>query len=510
MPIASPAVAVTPLRLITYNILADALCMTSKHSYCDAAERSWGDASAGRCQRLLAEILSYDADVVCLQECNTRCFDEFCCEMGDGTGGAPAATSEERRIYAGFHHSSFLSSASDAAAARESETGLAVFVRSSAWRPAAIKAHRLGSLDDAHRHSGRLAQKLRDQSDSLLLLLLQHTASGARVVIGNTHLHWDPRWPHLKASQGELAARCLDEFASSTGRGTTAARRAGGRAGPVAAPSLLPSVVLAGDFNSVPVLQPSFLRAEAQAALPSPLPPSWQASALYRLLSTGSVPPDHPEHPTAFEAKHDVQSSPVQSSQGKARQGKASQGKAEPDVQAGGGAAAASTGAAERHRKKRAKTAAACKPPLGPLTTRLQLRDSHAHALSAGPLPLTTHADDFAGCIDYIFVSDCRGAAADGGMGSSAAAEAPPSSDCPVAALPAAAGMPSGGADLSSSGGADLSSSSRQRHPRVEVLEVLAMPYDLERPGAFGKVPSAEWPSDHLCLGALLGIPQAE
>lgn len=250
-------------RLITYNILTDVLCMTDKHSYASTADREWGGPSSGRCARILSEVRSYDADIICLQECSLKCFDEFC---------------DSLRGYDGFHHSSFLSSKDDATLARQSETGLATFVRTAAWRPLAVRAHRLGALEWTQRHTGKLRKKLETLADSVLLLRLAHEPSGATLAVGNTHLHWDPNWPHLKASQGELAARALADFAVSTTRST-----------------IIPSLVLAGDFNSVPCLQPSFLPQEQQEALPNPLPEEWRASALYHLLSHGTLPADHPE-----------------------------------------------------------------------------------------------------------------------------------------------------------------------------------------------------------------------
>ena len=114
---------------------------------------------------------------------------------------------------------------------------------------------------------------------------------------------------------------------------------------------------------------------------------------------------------------------------------------------------------------------------LGALQTGLCLRDAYHDALARGPLPLTTHADDFAGCIDYCWVS-CgppNVEEVEGGSGHRTPLEAG-AVDCSVA-------------------------------PRVEVLEVLDMPYDVAHPELFGRIPSADWPSDHLALGVLLGIP---
>ena len=276
---ATGAVPAARARLVSYNILADELCMTEKHSYCPVKDREWhGDS--GRGARLVAELLSYEADIVCLQECSLRKFDD-CFRTGLG------------KEFTGFHHSAHLSTRRAAAEARMSVTGLATFVRSAAWKPVNVQAVRLGEDSDARGHIGSLQQTLRARDESVLLVLLEHVASGARLAVGNTHLHWDPRQPHVKSSQAELAARGLAAFASVRPAGAPSTEASAATSCPVA---------LVGDFNSVPHLQPSFLPSAQRAALPELLPEEWRASAVYRLLSNGTVESTHPEHPTAFAA----------------------------------------------------------------------------------------------------------------------------------------------------------------------------------------------------------------
>ena len=55
--------AVRPLRIMTYNVLADSYAYSSRYSYCPAERLDW----AGRKAAVLGQILSTDADVVCLQ-----------------------------------------------------------------------------------------------------------------------------------------------------------------------------------------------------------------------------------------------------------------------------------------------------------------------------------------------------------------------------------------------------------------------------------------------------------
>ena len=175
-----PARAATAVRhtatasLVTYNILADGerLAMSSKHDYCSRELREWGDSRRGRCARLVAELSSYEADVICLQECSATAFvqiqdgldrvqppsqpsadaqaDVPSWALVDGPGhpssGAvvPAMT--------GFHASDLLVG-QQAREAKLSDTGLATFVRTkSKWRVAGAHAVRLGDLLEEGRH----------------------------------------------------------------------------------------------------------------------------------------------------------------------------------------------------------------------------------------------------------------------------------------------------------------------------------------------------------------------
>ena len=45
-----------------------------------------------------------------------------------------------------------------------------------------------------------------------MFVLLEHARTKQRLVVGNTHLFWDPRYPHIKAAQAELACTAARAF----------------------------------------------------------------------------------------------------------------------------------------------------------------------------------------------------------------------------------------------------------------------------------------------------------
>lgn len=71
-----------------------------------------------------------------------------------------------------------------------------------AWKPVKVQAVRLGDHSAARGHIGSLKNKLQSLQHSVLMVLLEHVASGARLAVGNTHLFSDPKQPHVKSSQG--------------------------------------------------------------------------------------------------------------------------------------------------------------------------------------------------------------------------------------------------------------------------------------------------------------------
>lgn len=55
---------VQELTVVTYNMLADKYAMSGHHKYCPTEHLEW----SSRSPRLLDEITSYKADILCLQE----------------------------------------------------------------------------------------------------------------------------------------------------------------------------------------------------------------------------------------------------------------------------------------------------------------------------------------------------------------------------------------------------------------------------------------------------------
>ena len=113
------------------------------------------------------------------------------------------------------------------------------------------------------------------------------TRASVPVVLTNTHLYWDPKFPQSKASQCEILGKIIKEEVEDWIT-TTATKE--------------PHQILAGDFNSIPHFQPQFCSTEQLELLEPGLleEGSLMRSGVYELLTGGGLSPEHPEHPDSF------------------------------------------------------------------------------------------------------------------------------------------------------------------------------------------------------------------
>jgi hypothetical protein len=190
-----------------------------------------------------------------------------------------------------------------------------------------------------------------------LVARLRHRVSEREVICAGLHLYWDPHYPHTKVSQAEMACRAVRAFA--------------GEQGIPHAP-----VILVGDLNSVPHMQPGFLPDATRDSIPARgyLPPDTEeclaASGVYQLLHRGELPSYHPEHPDTFGKPVVV---------------------VVPDIPADIVVSAPTKG-------KKKKTEAGA----GSLYSGLDLQSAYETVRGGRPIPFSTKCADFCGALDYI------------------------------------------------------------------------------------------------------------
>lgn len=234
--------------LLSYNLLADLYATSDMFSYCPPWALSW----TYRKQNLLREIVSYGADILCLQEVQSDHFEEFFAPELEKHGYAAVYKKKTAEVYTGTAYAI---------------DGCATFYRRD--RFSLVKKYEVEfnkaaqSLSDAFIPSAsRKAALSRLLKDNVALIIVLEArdivanidlsqAGGQRqlLCVANTHIHANPELKDVKVWQVHTLMKGLEKIASSAS---------------------IPMLV-AGDFNAVP------------------------GSAPHSLLTTGRVDAVHPE-----------------------------------------------------------------------------------------------------------------------------------------------------------------------------------------------------------------------
>ena len=327
-------------KVISYNILADGenLALSSKHDYCSLELRRW----ELRFKKIKYELSLYDPDIICLQEILPNAFLSDFQPYLDEEG------------YLGTY-------------SRDPNSGnyiaVSTFVKKSMFKIISEKNVNFSNMIEKGVHSGKFKKKLEKLRESVLLQLLKHKTSGNLILNMNTHIHWNPSYPNVKAQQCEFACKAAIKFLKESCGGLEIEKDNIG-------------VVFAGDFNSIRNVQLHFLPTIQQ---------QWykhneeknKLGGAYQLLSTGTLPQTHPEHPDSFA-------------------------KSTPPI-----IATKETTSNENPRKKKTKK----NQPVyvGMLQTNLDFN----HVYKDFKIPFTTKCPDFQGPLDYLFFTrktlECKG-----------------------------------------------------------------------------------------------------
>ncbi|PSC74002.1 Ccr4p [Micractinium conductrix] len=251
-----------PLTVVTYNILADKYATSGAHAYCPPQFLAW----PYRKQRILQQVLDFQADLLCLQEVERAFFEGELEPLLAEHGYEGLYASRPRRPV-------------DPPSVPEEGIGL-LFRRERLERQAS-RAVRFADVVPPALSGAKFWEAVKKREDGALLALLRDRASGRSLLAGCTHLYYDPRFPDIKLAQSWLLCRAAVTFL----RGQPAL---GGLA-PEQLAARVP-VILCGDFNSLAVKR----RSDAFDTVP---PGGALVGGVYRLLAGEEVDPTHQDHP---------------------------------------------------------------------------------------------------------------------------------------------------------------------------------------------------------------------
>lgn len=266
------------IRILCYNILAENYAMSERINYCPQWALQWDY----RKHRILKEVSLYDPDIMCLQEVESEQFRAFFMPelMQRGYSGvfrpkSRARTMDDWRRVDGcviFYKRDMFEEIQE---------------YTFEFQSIALQKHEQLTLGGNDSGMNRLITK--DNIAVALILQLTNaptrkSATGAsvkrdRLIVVNTHIHWDPDYADVKLMQTQLLIEKLEDVlisqhsrmlqergeSSATGQRSNSTRGRGGYAGGnnghsgsghhaasvIAAMQEIP-VIVTGDFNSVP------------------------------------------------------------------------------------------------------------------------------------------------------------------------------------------------------------------------------------------------------------------
>lgn len=220
--------------MMLYNTLCHHYATVKLYKYTPRWALEW----EYRKQRLTAEILEYGCDVVCLQEVETRLYNEYWLPLMEGAG------------YKGLFYCKTRSKTMGESELKKVD-GCATFYKTLRFQ--LLHRHNLEyntacMVLEKYKKTKDLFNRFMNKDHIALVLQLQHVATGEKIVFVNTHLHWDPAFNDVKALQVGILLEELQGIVRGFGDDPKTVQ-----------------LVICGDFNST------------------------RHSAVYQLFATGKV-----------------------------------------------------------------------------------------------------------------------------------------------------------------------------------------------------------------------------
>lgn len=223
---------------------------------------------------------------------------------------------------------------------RHSTIGCAIFCNNKKVEVLACKRVLLREFAPLQKCRSHVLQAdIAGKVNSMVMALIRVKSTGKTVLVANTHLFWDPKREDIKTMQICGMAAGIAEFCRVSGMD----------------PARPPPLIVCGDFNIMPyrtLPEDAFKTKLYTEELAAGTPPN---TALFELLSSGTLSADHPHHPDRWYAF--LPSKP------------------------------------------------SC-PRIGDLTIPFKLKNAYEAPFDAYAPVFTTKTDDFQGWLDHIFVSD--------------------------------------------------------------------------------------------------------
>ncbi|BGP47929.1 Glucose-repressible alcohol dehydrogenase transcriptional effector [Rhodotorula kratochvilovae] len=225
--------------LLCYNILCDKYATGQMYGYTPSWALNWDY----RKELVLQEVLNYGSDIVCLQEVDAEQYETYFLEH---------LSAQE---YDGVHYSKSRARTMSGDEKR-SVDGCATFFKNTVF--ALVEQHLVEFNQIALRRpdfkkTEDMFNRVMTKDNIAVVTLLEHRASGARLIVANAHIHWDPEFCDVKLVQVAMLMEEIGKVANDFARLPARRNLAEGydEAPHYANGSKIPTIIC-GDFNSTP------------------------------------------------------------------------------------------------------------------------------------------------------------------------------------------------------------------------------------------------------------------
>lgn len=173
--------------LMSYNTLCQHYATPKMYKYTPSWALNWDY----RREKLTEEIVLYSANIICLQEVETRSYEEYWVPFMLSKG------------YHGVFHCKSRAKTMNEKGAKKVD-GCATFYQTGVFELIDKKILEYGRLvisQDKFKKTDDVFNRFMNKDNIASVSILQHIPSGKKLVIANTHLHWDPEYNDVKAMQ---------------------------------------------------------------------------------------------------------------------------------------------------------------------------------------------------------------------------------------------------------------------------------------------------------------------
>ncbi|KAI0081942.1 hypothetical protein K474DRAFT_1655835 [Panus rudis PR-1116 ss-1] len=265
---------VETFSVLCYNILSEKCATERLYGYTP----SWALAWKYRKDLIMEELKNHDSDFLCLQEVDSSQYEEYFLES--------LSDQDYDGVYWPRSRYKTMSEAD-----RRFVDGCAIFFKRSKFtlvEKQLVEYSTIALQRSDFKKTDDMFNRVLGKDHIAVVCLFENKETGSRVIVANTHVHWDPQFSDVKLVQAALLVEEVEKVASnfakypprpmpnnsaaSTPNGTSAGEKNGSsRPPPIYSDGSKIPVIVCGDFNSIP------------------------ESGLYEFMSTGYIPPNHPE-----------------------------------------------------------------------------------------------------------------------------------------------------------------------------------------------------------------------